>query len=145
MENILVAINFEKNAERLIEKAYEMASTFDAKVWILHVTEPDPEDYISLEAGPQFVLDKRAERRKQEAVLVKKLADNLKSRNVRAEGLLIEGPTARTIRKKTLDLNIDLVIAGHQKRNFFYQLFVGNKDQSIIDELNVPVLVVPLG
>lgn len=145
MENILVAINFEKNAERLIEKAYEIASTFDAKVWILHVTEPDPDDYISLEAGPQFVHDKRVERRKQEAVLVKKLADNLKSRNVRAEGLLIEGPTAKTIRKKTMDLNIDLVIAGHQKKNFFYQLFVGNKDQSIIDELNIPVLVVPLG
>lgn len=144
MQNILVAINFEKNAERLVEKAYELASTFGAKVWLLHVTEPDPEDYISLEAGPQFVLDKRIERRKKEAQLVHQLADRLRSRNVRAEGLLIEGPTAKTIRRKTAELNIDLVIAGHQKKNFFYQLFVGNTDQSIIDELNVPVLVVPL-
>lgn len=144
MENILVAINFEKNAERLVEKAYEMALAFEAKIWILHVSEPDPDDYISLEAGPQFLHDKRVAKRQQEAVLVKKLTDGLRSRNVRAESLLIEGPTAKTIVKKTAELNIDLVIAGHQKRNFFYQLFVGNKDQNLLDELSIPVLVVPM-
>lgn len=144
MENILVAINFEKNAGRLVEKAYEMAVAFEAKIWILHVLEPDPEDYISLEAGPQFLYDKRLAKRKEEAVLVKKLTDGLRSRNVRAEGIMIEGPTAKTIVKKTAELKIDLVIAGHQKKNFFYQLFVGNKDQDLLDELNVPVLVVPL-
>jgi len=144
MENILVAINFEKNAERLVEKAYEMALAFEAKIWILHVSEPDPDDYISLEAGPQFLHDKRVAKRQQEAVLVKKLTDGLRSRNVRAESLLIEGPTAKTIVKKTAELNIDLVIAGHQKRNFFYQLFVGNKDQDLLDELSIPVLVVPM-
>ena len=144
MENILVAINFEKNAERLVEKAYEMALAFEAKIWILHVSEPDPDDYISLEAGPQFLHDKRVAKRQQEAVLVKKLTDGLRSRNVRAESLLIEGPTAKTMVKKTAELNIDLVIAGHQKRNFFYQLFVGNKDQDLLDELSIPVLVVPM-
>ena len=144
MENILVAINFEKNAERLVEKAYEMALAFEAKIWILHVSEPDPDDYISLEAGPQFLHDKRVAKRQQEAVLVKKLTDGLRSINVRAESLLIEGPTAKTIVKKTAELNIDLVIAGHQKRNFFYQLFVGNKDQDLLDELSIPVLVVPM-
>ena len=144
MENILVAINFEKNAGRLVDKAYEMAVAFEAKIWILHVTEPDPEDYISLEAGPQFVYDKRHAKRQEEAVLVKKLTDGLRSRNVRAEGITIEGPTAKTIVKKAAELKIDLVIAGHQKKNFFYQLFVGNKDQDLLDELNVPVLVVPL-
>lgn len=144
MENILVAINLEKNAPILVEKAYEFAIAFDAKVWILHVTEPDPDDYLGLEAGPQFAHDKRVAKRKREAVLIKELADDLKSRNIRAEGLLIEGPTAKTIRKKAQELNIDLVIAGHQKKNFFYQIFVGNKEQDLIDDLKVPVLVVPL-
>ena len=63
---------------------------------------------------------------------------------MRAEGITIEGPTAKTIVKKAAELKIDLVIAGHQKKNFFYQLFVGNKDQELLDELNIPVLVVPL-
>lgn len=144
MENILVAINFEKNAERLIEQGYRMAQAFDAKVWILHVTQPDSDDYLSREAGPQFARDKREANRKKEAALVKELTEKLKSRNIRAEGLVIEGPTAKTIQKKAVELDIDLVIAGHQKKNFFYEMFVGNKDRDIIGDLNVPVLVVPL-
>lgn len=144
MENILVAINYEKNAERLIEEGYRMAQAFDAKVWVLHVTQPDSDDYLSREAGPQYARDKKEANRKKDAALVKGLTENLKSRNIRAEWLVIEGPTAKTIQKKAVELNIDLVIAGHQKKNFFYQMFVGNKDREIIGDLNVPVLVVPL-
>lgn len=144
MKNILVAINFEKNAARLIEKAEEFAQAFDSKVWVLHVTEPDPDDYLGLEAGPQFAHDKRVAKRKKEGALVKELAEALKKKNIAAEGLLIEGPTAKTIKKKVKELNVDLVIAGHQKRNFFYQIFVGNVEHDLIDDLNTPVLLIPL-
>lgn len=144
MKNILVAINFEKNAARLIEKAEEFARAFDSKVWILHVTEPDPDDFLGLEAGPQFAQDKRVAKRKKEGALVQELTEGLKARNITAEGLLIEGPTAKTIKRKVKELNIDLVVAGHHKRNFFYQLFVGNVEQDLIEDLNVPVVLVPL-
>ncbi len=144
MKNLLVAINFEKNAARLIEKAVQFAEAFDSKVWVLHVTEPDPDNFLGLEAGPQFAQDKRVANRKKEGVLVKELTESLKAKNIAAEGLLIEGPTAKTIKKKVRELNIDMVIAGHQKKNFFYQLFVGNVEQDLIDDLNIPVVLVPL-
>lgn len=144
MKNILVAINFEKNAERLVEEGYKLAKAFDSKVWILHVSEADPDDFLGLEAGPQFAQDKRVKKRKQNSVLIKKLAEELNEKGIESEGLLIEGPTSKTIRKKVADLNVDLVIAGHQKKNYFYQLFVGNKDKDLLDDLSVPVLVVPL-
>lgn len=144
MQNILVAINFEKNAERLITKAEKMAQAFDSKIWILHVTEPDPDDYLGLEAGPQFAQDRRVEKRKKENVLVEELVKKLQDKGFHAEGLLISGPTVKTIKKEVQQLNIDLVIAGHHKRNFFYQMFVGNVEQDIIEDLKVPVLLVPL-
>lgn len=144
MKNILVAINFEKNATRLIEKAEQFAEVFHSKVWVLHVTEPDPDDFLGLEAGPQFAQDKRVANRKKEGVLVKELANALKAKNIAAEGLLIEGPTAKTIKKKVRELEVDLVIAGHHKRNFFYQIFVGNIENDLIDDLKIPVLLVPL-
>lgn len=144
MKNLLVAINFEKNAARLVEKAGQFAEAFGSKVWVLHVTEPDPDDFLGLEAGPQFAQDKRVANRKKEGVLVKELTDSLKAKNIAAEGLLIEGPTAKTIKKKVRELNIDMVIAGHQKKNFFYQLFVGNVEQDLIDDLKIPVVLVPL-
>ncbi len=144
MKNILVAINFEKNAQRLIHKAEEMAQAFNSKIWILHVTEQDPDDYLGLEAGPQFAQDRRVAKRKKESTLVGELTQQLKDKGFEAEGMLIPGPTVKTIKKEVRQLNIDLVIAGHQKRNFFYQVFVGNVEQDIIEDLNVPVLLVPL-
>ncbi|HET8753648.1 MAG TPA: universal stress protein [Salinimicrobium sp.] len=143
MKNILVAVNFEKNAGRLLEKATEFAQAFNCKIWILHVSEPETEDYLAQEAGPQFARKERREKREKEAVLVKKLEEELLSKGFDAEGLIIEGPTSKTIRKKASELNIDMVIAGHHKRNFFYQIFVGSTEQELIEE-NLPVLIIPL-
>lgn len=144
MKKILVAINIEKNADRLIAKAEEIAKAFNSKIWILHVSEPDPDDYLGLEAGPQFAQDKRVENRKKEGALVQRLAEELRQRNVEADGVQLKGSTAKMIESAVRDLNADLVIAGHHKRNFFYQMFVGGIEQDIIDRLNIPVLLVPV-
>lgn len=144
MKNILVAIHYARNAENLLNQAKILADKFGAKVWILHVTEPEPEDYRSLEAGPQFVQDKRVSERKRKALILEGFAEKLRNQGTDSEGLVIDGPTAKTIKHKVNELDIDLVIAGHQKKNFFYQLFVGNREKGIIDELTVPILIVPL-
>ncbi len=144
MKNILVAFNQEKNAQNLIAKAEELALAFDSKIWILHVSEPDPDDYLGLEAGPQFAQDKRVKKRKQEAALVEKLTTSIQEKGLKAEGLIIKGATSKIIKKEVKELNADLVIAGHHRRNFFYQLFVGNLDLDLINDLQVPILLVPV-
>ncbi|MGB7786620.1 MAG: universal stress protein [Salinimicrobium sp.] len=144
MKNILVAINHEKNAPLLIAKAEEFARSFHSKIWILHVNEPDPDSFIGLEAGPQYAQDKRVAKRKKEAELVRQLEAQLKEKDIDAQAVIIEGPTEKMIKKEVKQLNIDLLIAGHHKRNFFYQLFTGNIEQDIIEDLDVPVLLVPV-
>lgn len=144
MKNILVAIHYARNAENLLNQAKTLADAFGGKVWILHVTDPDPDDFRSLEAGPQFAQDKRVAERKRKAKVLEGFAQNMRNEGVEAESLVIDGPTAKTIKNKVSELNIDLVIAGHQKKNFFYQLFVGNREKDIIEELTVPILIVPL-
>ena len=144
MKKILVAINVEKNAERLLAKAEEIAKAFGSKIWILHVSEPDPDDFLGLEAGPQFAQDKRVENRKREGALVKRLAEELREKNIEAQAVQLEGSTAKMIKTEVQEINADLVIAGHHKRNFFYQMFVGSVEQDLIDDLKVPVLLVPV-
>jgi nucleotide-binding universal stress UspA family protein len=144
MKKILVAINIEKNADRLIAKAEEIATALNSKIWILHVSEADPDDYLGLEAGPQFAQDKRVERRKKEGALVKQLAQGLRQRGIEAEGVQLEGSTAKMIKTEVQKIDADLLIAGHHKRNFFYQMFVGSIEQDIIDDLDIPVLLVPV-
>ncbi len=144
MKKILVAINLEKNADRLLAKAEELAQAFGSKIWILHVSEPDPDDFLGLEAGPQFAQDKRVEKRKIEGALVKRLAEDLRQKNIEAEAVQLEGSTAKMIKKEVQKINADIVIAGHHKKNFFYQMFVGSLEQDLIDDLGIPVLLVPV-
>jgi nucleotide-binding universal stress UspA family protein len=144
MKKILVAINIEKNADRLIAKAEEIAQAFGSKIWILHVSEPDPDDYLGLEAGPQYAQDKRVENRKKEGELVKRMAENLRLKNIEAEGVQLKGSTVKMIKKEVQNINADLLIAGHHKKNFFYDMFVGSLKQELIDDLDVPVLLVPV-
>jgi nucleotide-binding universal stress UspA family protein len=144
MKKILVAINLEKNADRLLAKAEELAQAFGSKIWILHVSEPDPDDFLGLEAGPQFAQDKRVEKRKVEGALVRRLAEDLRQKNIEAEAVQLEGSTAKMIKKEVQKINADIVIAGHHKKNFFYQMFVGSLEQDLIDDLGIPVLLVPV-
>ncbi|WP_029035261.1 universal stress protein [Salinimicrobium terrae] len=144
MKKILVAINIEKNADRLIAKAEEIAQAFGSKIWILHVSEPDPDDFLGLEAGPQYAQDKRVENRKKEGALVRRLAEDLRQKNIDAEGVQLEGSTAKMIKKEVKKINADIVVAGHHKKNFFYQMFVGSLEHDLIDDLDIPVLLVPV-
>ncbi|WP_029038814.1 universal stress protein [Salinimicrobium xinjiangense] len=144
MKKILVAINVEKNADRLLGKAEEIARAFGSKVWILHVSEADPDDFLGLEAGPQFAQDKRVENRKKEKDLVQRLAAGLQQKDIKAEGVQLEGSTVKMIKAAVRDLDADLIIAGHHRRNFFYQMFVGSIEQDLMEDLNIPVMLVPV-
>lgn len=145
MKNILVAVDEPKEADQLIAHALNIAKITDAKIWIIHVTESDPDDFLAREAGPQYKYDKRAESRKKEAALIKQWAGEVvEKHNVDAEGLLIEGPVTKSIKKIVEERNIDLVVAGHKKKNFIYGLFTSNKKKDLVDELKIPLLAVPL-
>lgn len=146
MKNILVAVDRKSEADHLLEHAVNIARNFDSKIWIIHVTAPDPDDFLAREAGPQYVYDQRAEDRKKEASVIKQWEEDLKrDQLVEVEGLLIQGPVIKSIRKIVGEHNIDLVIAGHRKKNFLYGLFTSNKKKDLVDELNIPLLAIPLG
>ncbi len=145
MENILVAIDRPEHANQLIDQAVRLAKLTHGKIWIIHVSPADPDDYLAREAGPQYVYDQRAEERKKEAAFIARCAEEIRSEHgLSAEGLLVTGSITETLRKKVEEHNIDLVVAGHQKRNLLYDLFTTNKKKDLIDELKVPLLAVPL-
>lgn len=145
MKNLLVAIDQRKDAEQLIDYAVQIAKLTNAKIWMIHVTEADPDDFLAKEAGPQYKYEKRAAERKEEAATIKKWAEELeKKHNLNVEGLLIEGSVTKSLRKLVDDCNIDLVVAGHRKKNLVYGLFTSNKKKDLIDDLKIPLLAVPL-
>lgn len=59
MKNILVTIDFNENENLLLDKAYQMAKAFGAKLWLMHIAAPDP-DFVGYDVGPQYIRDARA-------------------------------------------------------------------------------------
>jgi nucleotide-binding universal stress UspA family protein len=143
MKNILVSIDFNKNEKLLIDKAFQLAKPFDSKLWLLHITAPEPA-FVGYEVGPQNVRDWRAAELKKEHKLIEEYTTKLKEKGVEVEGLLIEGATIETVIEEAKKLNVDLIVVGHHKYNFLYKAFVESISSGIIKKSKIPVLLVPL-
>jgi nucleotide-binding universal stress UspA family protein len=143
MKNILVSIDFDDKEDVLVNTALEFGKAFHAKIWLIHIAAPDP-DFIGYDVGPQYIRDTRAEELRAEHKALQKFSKNLNEKGIEAEGLLVQGATIEMIVKEANKLKTDMIIAGHNKRNFLYQTFVGSVSEDIIRETNIPVLIVPL-
>ncbi|QED37701.1 universal stress protein [Antarcticibacterium arcticum] len=145
MKNILVAIDREKDADQLIAQAVKLAKISNGKIWLIHVTEGVPEDFLARETGPQYIFDKKTGNKEKEASCINRWVKDLeKEQNVNAEGVVIEGSVTKAIKKIVEEHQIEIVIAGHKKKNMLYELFTSNKKKDLVDELKIPLLAVPL-
>jgi len=73
------------------------------------------------------------------------LAQDIREKyGIEAESILVQGAVSKVIREKTEKHNIDLVIAGHRRKDFLYNLFTANNKKDLVDELKIPLLAVPL-
>lgn len=144
MKNILVTIEFEEKAEVILEAAKQIALKFDSKIWLVHIAAPEP-DFVGYGTGPQYIRDTLAQDLREEHRMLQKYADQLKSDGVESEGLLVQGTTVETIIEESEKLNVDLIVVGHHKHGFLYNLFMSGTDESLIEQSNIPVLTIPLG
>lgn len=143
MKNILVAVEFENDGEILINKAITLADKLISKIWIIHVAGPDL-IFSAFEEELQQVRDSRAEQLKGERQRLQKYVDNIRSKGVSAEALLVQGDTIDTILEEGEKLHAEMLIIGHHERSRLYKLFFGNTDFAVINKAKIPVLVVPV-
>jgi nucleotide-binding universal stress UspA family protein len=143
MKNILVTIDFTKNEELLIDKAFQLAEAFDSKLWLMHIAAPDP-DFVGYEVGPQYIRDSRATELRKEHKILQEYTIALQKKGVDSEALLVQGATIEMIIEESKKLNVDLIITGHHKHGFFYNAFVASVSAEIIKKSKIPVLIVPL-
>jgi len=143
MKNILIGVELNDHFEILIEKALEVSESKGLKLWLLHVAAPEP-DFVGYKVGPQFVRNNRAMELKEEHKILLDQAEQLRKRKIDAQALLIEGITSEVILNESKKLNIDLIICGQHSHGFLYKILFGNTALEIINDSEIPVLVVPL-
>ena len=136
IKNILVAVDFNEAVGEMLTYAEHFAEKFEAKVWLVHVAEADP-DFVGYEVGPQYIRDTKAEEFRQ-------LCDSFIQNNIDSEALLIQGSTVETILEEAKKLNTDMLIVGTHKHGFFYNLFAESVAMEILKQSKIPVFTVPI-
>jgi nucleotide-binding universal stress UspA family protein len=140
--NILIAVDFSEVSRKALDAVRVMPRTEDAKVFVIHVAEPDPE-FVGWDAGPEVIRDQIAAEFHRERQQVQVMADGLRKSGIDAVGLVIQGPTVATILDEAQRLNAGLVVVGSHGHGAAYDLTVGSISSGVIRKSNVPVLVVP--
>ena len=139
---ILVAVDLSESTEKIVQEAEKIAQALSAKLYLLHVAEPEP-DFVGFDVDPQTDRDLRAESFHDEHRQIQAIADRLRNAGLDAIALLVQGATAETILNQASKLDADMIVVGSHGRGAMYQLLVGSVSEAVLHRSECPIHVVP--
>jgi len=139
---LLVAIDLSESTEKIVKKVKEIAKTLSAKVWLLHVAEPEP-DFVGWEVGPQPERDFHSKIFHGEHRRIQEIADRLRKDGLDTTALLVQGGTVETILNEASKLDVNMIVVGSHGRSAMYKLLVGSVCEGVLHKSECPILVVP--
>ena len=140
--NILVSLDISESSDKVVAEATQLAKAMSAKLYLLHVAEPEP-DFIGYGVGPQTVRDSVSEEFHKEHAHIQELAESLRLKGLDAKGLLVQGSTVETILKQADKLKAQMIVMGSHGRGAIYKMLVGSVSEGVLHGAKCPVLVVP--
>jgi nucleotide-binding universal stress UspA family protein len=140
--NILTCVDLSESTDKIVVRAVEIAKAVSAKLWFLHVAEPEP-DFIGYEVGPQSVRDSLSIKFREQHRMLQEIAERVRKGGVDATALLVQGSTVETILAKAAKLGADMIIVGTHGRGAMYQLLVGSVSEGLLHSSECPILIVP--
>lgn len=155
VNDILFATDLSENANNALRHALSMAQAHDARVHVLHVTEPLTQDAI---VTMQLFFQDEASRKKAikdrhasvKAMLktnqkdfVKSLSKDEQEAYKRVESVeLVDGHPAESILQRAKELNCGLIVMGTHEHGTGHT-FIGTVVKRVLRRSSIPTLVVP--
>ena len=140
---LLVATDLSDASAKVIEKTRVIANQLGAEVWLIHVTEEDPE-IIGITARSAAARDAIAGKMHARHRKLQEIAEELRGQGMQVTALFIQGSTAEKILEEANKLDVDIIVIGTPGRGVFYQLLVENVVDEILQHSPCPVLVIPV-
>ena len=140
---LLVAIDLSDNTATVIAKAREFAEALAAKVWLVHVADPEPA-FVGYDASPQYERDTVAEKFRKEHAALQAIANAWRAEGIDTTALLVQGTTVETLLKEAADLQADMIIAGSHGKGAMRRLLMGSVSQGLLENAECPILIVPV-
>lgn len=141
-QNILVPIDGSETSLTVVKHAVDLAKAFNSKITVVQVLTLDP--YIAAEYLSNGQSNSLIERSREFIQNNMQAAQQLfQAEGVAVETKLLEGENiARTISLAVNDLKIDLVVLSSHGRTGLKKLIMGSVAQSLLTELQIPVMVI---
>lgn len=139
---ILVAIDFSKVTERIVDVVAAIPGRESAEVFLLHVAAPEP-DFVGYEAGPEVVRNQVAAELRREHERLQELADQLRDAGIATTAIMIPGSTVETIFAQARKRGAELLVIGSHGHGAVFDLLFGSVSEKIVRRSSIPVLVVP--
>ncbi|WP_255196674.1 universal stress protein [Halorarius litoreus] len=134
-DRILVPIDGTPGSERAVRNALDIASKYDATVYVVSVVDNGPLGRDGARADRVERAEKALEKARREA----------EDAGVDLQAELLEGKVTAQIMQYVDKHGIDLVVMGTHGRKGFDRFVVGSVSEQVVRNADVPVLTVSLG
>jgi nucleotide-binding universal stress UspA family protein len=143
--NVLAAVDFSGFTDPVLRTVEQIvAAAPEARIWLLHVAEPDP-SFVGYDAGPAVVRDQVAAEYRREHQQLQACAERLRGSGAEVTALLIRGAIADTILREAARLDIELIVMGSHGYGAIVELIAGGVCKVVLRKALCPVLVIPPG
>jgi len=139
---LLVAIDFSEVTEKIMAKVKELALKVNAKVWLIHVVQPEP-DFIGYKVGPETEREFIAKKFRQKHILLQEKAEELKNEGINITPLLVQGPTIETILSQAEKIEADIIVVGSHGHGAMFRILVGSISEGLLHNSTKPLLIIP--
>ncbi len=157
MPNLLVAVDFSKTTESVIDQSARLAKALDAKLWILHVSSDETQamayeatqftgyspEFVSMPGDVQLARDLSAAEIKREHNELLGISTNLRKEGVDARAILLKGDAAKLIVDKATELETETIILGSHGHGLLHKALLGSVSESVMRHAPCNVMVVP--
>ncbi|WP_337044121.1 universal stress protein [Emticicia sp. 17c] len=144
MKKIVIATDFSENSDSALVYATFLAQQWKAELLVIHAYFP----VVSID--PNLAYDTVAPSTLQEEMIksfeeqLDKIVDSLKDKQVKAQRELVVGSLSSGIAAFAKEKNADLIVVGKTPDTSFFNRLIGNTALHVVDNVNIPVLVVPV-
>jgi nucleotide-binding universal stress UspA family protein len=153
MKKVLIAMDYNPNAQKLAETGCSLAKNLNAEVKLLHVVVNDG-NYTALDFNPvtgfgdfspvYYHGDISVDDLKKSAnIFLDKIKEHLGDSTLQT--FVEEGDPAETILKTADRLGVDIIVVGSHSRRWLEQIVMGQVTEKVLRRTSLPVFIVPTG
>lgn len=143
MKTLLVPIDSNKEGDLVANKAIEIASAFEAKVHLVHVTSISNKEIVDTDQGVEYISQETLNDYEKEMATLNSFKARFLDAGILSEAHLLQGEPHKQILKLADSINADLIVLGLINHSALYKVFVGSVSNEVIKGTKTSVLLVP--